>query len=455
MIEFIVSVVAFLAAIAILVAVHEWGHFIVARMVGVKVLRFSIGFGRPIWTRQAGPDETEYCLSAIPIGGYVKMLDERVDDISAEDLDKTLNSKPIPARIAILLAGPGFNFLFTILAYWCMFMIGVPGAKPVIGSVIDPSIAAEAGLMAGDRVVRVGDRAVVTWEGTVVAMLDEMLSVGDIALRVEDTEGKQRSIILSTAGKSSELTEPGRLFSGIGIETWSPVLLPVIDKVSLGGSADAAGLQTGDEILEADGVPIGTWSAWVDYVRARPSQEVRIAVLRGQERLDLTITIGRVVEGDETIGRIGASVKVPADLFSEMSAEQKYNPFEALPVALVKTWDMIGLTVRMVGSMVVGDVSIKNISGPINIAQYAGMSASIGFVPFLNFLAIVSISLGILNLLPIPMLDGGQILYQLIEVAKGSPLSERFQMIGQQVGIFALLLLMSFAFYNDLSRIFG
>jgi regulator of sigma E protease len=452
---FMTSIGAFLVAIAVLVAVHEWGHFIVARLMGVKVLRFSIGFGRPLWTRRSGPDQTEYCLSAIPIGGYVKLLDERDCDVPVEDRDRAFNRKSIPARVAILVAGPGLNFLFAILAYWCLFIVGVPGTKPVIGDVEEASIAAEAGLAAGDEIVGVGDRNVATWEGTILAMLQELLSEGDIALRVTDQAGDERSVILRTAGRASALTEPGRLFTEIGIEMWAPDLPPVIDTLTPDGPAAQAGIVPGDLIMEAGGVVINSWPEWVEFVRARPSEEVQVVVSRDAGPVRLNLTIGTVTEGGETIGRIGASVRIPDDLYNEMRAEQAYNPLAALPVAISKTWEMIGLTVRMVASMFTGDVSVKNISGPINIAQYAGVSASIGFAAFLNFLAIVSISLGILNLLPIPMLDGGQIVYQLIEGATGSPISERFQIIGQQVGIVFLLLLMSFAFYNDLSRIFG
>ncbi len=256
------------------------GHYIVARLMGVKVLRFSIGFGRPLWTRRSGPDETEYCLSAIPIGGYVKLLDERDCEVAVEDRDRAFNRKSIPARVAILVAGPGLNFIFAILAYWCLFIVGVPGTKPVIGNVAEPSIAADAGLVAGDRIVGVGDRSVATWEGAILAMLQELLSEGDIALRVTDEAGTERLVILSTAGKASVLTEPGRLFTEIGIETWSPDLPPVIDALTPDGPAARAGILPGDLILEAGGVGINSWPEWVEFVRARPSEEVEVVVLR-------------------------------------------------------------------------------------------------------------------------------------------------------------------------------
>jgi regulator of sigma E protease len=452
---FLTSVFSFLVAIAILVAVHEWGHYIVARMVGVKVLRFSIGFGRPLWITRYGQDQTEFCLSAIPVGGYVKLLDERDCAVTLNDQGRAFNRQPIPARIAILFAGPGMNFLFAIFAYWCMFVTGVPGIRPVVGDVDPQSVADRAGLVAGDQLVRIGERPVSTWEGAILAMLDSLLADGDIPLRVAGEDGQERPLILRTAGEESNLTEPGQLFVGLGFQPWSPDLPPVVDEITADGPADRAGFRSGDRVIEADGAAIKSWPEWVEFVRARPNQRVEVLALRDEGQIRLFIDIEEIESDSGQVGRIGASVRIPEDLYADLRAEQRYGLIEAWPAAISKTWEMVALTVRMVASMVTGDVSVKNISGPINIAQYAGYSASIGFVQFLNFLAIVSISLGILNLLPIPMLDGGQIFYQFIEAVKGSPLSERAQMIGQQTGVFFLLLLMSFAFYNDLARIFG
>ena len=452
---FVTSVFSFLLAIAILVAVHEWGHYIVARMVGVKVLRFSIGFGRPLWIKRYGPDQTEFCLSSIPVGGYVKLLDERDCAVTLKDQERAINRQPIPAQIAILFAGPGMNFLFAILAYWCMFVSGVPGIKPVVGEIDPQSVADRAGLIAGDQVVRIGERTVSTWEGAILAMLDSLLADGDIPLQVAGKDGQERLVILRTAGEESNLTEPGQLFIGLGFQPWAPDLPPVIDEITPDSPADRAGLRSGDEVIEADGVTINSWPEWVEYVRARPNQRVEVLLVRDDGQIELFIDIGAIQTDGDRVGRIGASVRIPEDLYADMRAEQRYGLIDAWPAAISKTWEMVALTVRMVASMVTGDVSVKNISGPINIAQYAGYSASLGFVQFLSFLAIVSISLGILNLLPIPLLDGGQIFYQLLEAVKGSPLSERAQMIGQQMGVFFLLLLMSFAFYNDLARIFG
>jgi len=282
-----------------------------------------------------------------------------------------------------------------------------------------------------------------------------MLAVGDIPLTVRDDANVERSLTLRSGGREAQLTEPGQLFSGLGFRPWAPSLPPVIDVLSPGGSAERAGIRSGDLVIRAGDEVFDSWPAWVDFIRARPNQAVNIVVLRDGSEVALQMSIDAVDADGKTIGRIGASVLVPDDLLEWMQSEQRYGVAESLTRAVEKTWEMMALTMRMIVSMVVGDVSVKNISGPINIAQYAGVSASIGPAQFLSFLAIVSISLGILNLLPIPMLDGGQIFYQFVETVKGSPLSERTQMFGQQMGIVLLLLLMSFAFYNDLSRIFG
>ena len=452
---FMTSLLSFIVAIAILVAVHEWGHYIVARLVGVKVLRFSIGFGKPLWMRRWGPDQTEYCVAAIPIGGYVRLLDERDGTVTPQEASRAFNRQSVAARIAILFAGPGMNFLFAILAYWITFGMGVAGLKPVIGDIDPDSLAAAAGIQSEDVVLAVGGRDVATWEGTVIAMLDDMLANGDIRLRVERASGSVQDLRLATAGREAELTEPGQLYEVIGLKPWRPVLEPVLDELTPGGPAQRAGLLSGDRVLAADGENFADWGAWVDFVRARPNQQVSVSLERDGGILVMPLEIGEATEGEQVIGRIGASVLVPPDLYDGRRAMQRFGFIDGAVAAVKKTWDMSALTVRMIVRMVTGDVSVKNISGPINIAQFAGYSASGGLTTFLGFLAIVSVSLGILNLLPVPMLDGGQIIYQLAEAIKGSPLSEQTQVIGQQLGIVFLLLLMSFAFYNDLTRLFG
>lgn len=455
MLDVLTSVLAFIVAIGVLVAVHEYGHYAIARAVGVKVLRFSIGFGRPLFLRRGGPDQTEYCVAAIPLGGYVKLLDERDCDVPFAERHRAFNRQPAPAKIAVLAAGPVFNLAFAVLAYWLMFMTGVPGVKPVVGEVTEGSTAAVAGLAAGDRVTAVGGRPVQTWEATTLAMLDVMLGGQGIPLTVVDQAGRERRLVLPTAGEESRLTEPGALFTGLGFTTWKPVISPVIDEVVPGGAAERAGLEPGDRIVAVDGEPVDEWEAWVRTVRSRPGETLAVTVRRGVTELRLPLTVERVVEDDVAVGRIGAAARLPLAELEAMRAVERYAPGEAAGRAFARTWQMTTLTLRMMGRMVTGDVSVKNISGPINIAQYAGASAAIGPTAFLAFLAIVSISLGVLNLLPVPMLDGGQIVYTVAEALKGRPLSERAQVVGQQVGIFLLLLLMTFAFYNDLSRLLG
>ena len=453
--QVLTSVLAFVVAIGILVAIHEYGHYIVARMLGVKVLRYSLGFGKVLWSRRSGPDQTEYCLSAIPLGGYVKLLDERDCAVTFAERGRAFNRQSAVARIAILMAGPAFNLLFAILAYTSMFLSGVPGMKPVVGPIEPASLAATAGLREGDTIVAVGERPVRTWEAATLAMLDGMLADGSIRLAVADDAGEERAVVLRTAGRESELTEPGQLFAKLGLRPWSPEPEPVIGDLTPGGPAEKGGMLPGDRILFAGRQPISTWSEWVKVVRALPGQPLDVTVRRGEGELRLTLQVAAEETAEGRIGRIGAAVSLPADLLAGMRAEERYGPGEALVHATAKTWEMSALTLRMIWRMLVGDVSPKNISGPLNIAQYAGLSATIGPSAFLSFLAIVSISLGVLNLLPIPMLDGGQVVYTLAETVKGGPLSERAQMIGQQIGIGFLLVLMSFAFYNDISRLIG
>jgi regulator of sigma E protease len=455
----LISILAFCAAIALLVAVHEFGHFTVARALGIKVLRFSIGFGKPIWRyrprsgRHAG--ETEYVLSAIPLGGYVKLLDEREAPVPAADLHRAFNRAPVGSRMAVLAAGPLANFLFAFVAYWLMFVAGVPGARPIVGEVMPGSAAEAAGLEPEDEIVAVDGERVATWESALLGLLDGLLDDGRIELMLRDGSGAERTAVLEAGGREAELTEPGALLDGLGFKPYAPELPAVIGSVVAGEAAALAGLEPGDRILSADAEPIDGWARWVAFVQARPGQSIELAIERDGERRMLDLIIGSATIDGTPQGRIGAAPAVPEGIYERLRSEQRYAPAPAAAVALARTWEMSALTLRMLWRMVLGDVSVKNISGPINIAQYAGYTASAGVVPFLNFLAVVSLSLGILNLMPIPLLDGGQLLYQVVEIVKGSPVSERAQLYGQQIGIALLLLIMSFAFYNDISRLVG
>jgi len=444
--DLLTSLVAFIVAISILVAVHEYGHYIVGRWAGMKVLRFSIGFGRPIarWIR--GKDKTEYCISAIPLGGYVRFLDSREGLVADADQGRAFDHRPIPARIAVLLAGPMFNFLFAVLAFWLIFIGGVPTLQPAVGAVSAGSFAARAGLQNGDRIIAVDGQETADWESALVAMLDEIVSDGSVHLTLQNDAGAQRTAVMLVGDEATRLTEPGILFDGLGFAPWQPPA--VIADIVPGGAASTVDLAAGDRIVSVAGMPVHTADDLIREVSTRPGETVTLEIYRGQVLHTLSIAIAAESTEQGTIGRIGVAL---ARDYGDLQYLRKFGPLAAVGEAVQTTLTRIAFTARMLGKMVTGDVSIKNISGPIRIAQFAGDSAERGVREFLIFLASISISLGILNLLPIPVLDGGQIVYQTVELLKGSPMSERSQIIGQQFGILALILLMTFAFYNDLS----
>lgn len=448
------TILSFLVALAILIAVHEFGHFWVARKLGVKVLRFSIGFGRPIWKRQGRIDGTEYVIASIPLGGYVKMLDEREAPVDSGERDRAFNRQSLPVRSAIVVAGPLFNFLFAIAAFWLIFVIGDTGLKPLVGEVAADTRAEQAGFLAGDEILAVGDQPTPSWESVVYALLGESLDQASLPVRVRSESGAERQRWLDTTDLQS-LAEDGQILTNLGITPGRPVLPPVIGEVLPGEPAEEAGLQTGDRILSVDGIEVKDWTQWVEYVQAHPRQTLALEIERAGSTLPLSITTAVKGEGEQARGRIGAGVSVPEGLMDEYRSLVRYGPIDAMGHALYKTWDMSALMLRMLGKMVIGEVSVKNLSGPISIADSAGKSASYGFVYFIKFLAVVSVSLGVLNLLPIPVLDGGHLFFFLVEAVKGSPLSDRFVEQGQKIGMLILLLVMSIAFYVDLNRFLG
>ena len=444
------SVLAFVVAISILVTIHEYGHYIVGRWTGMKVLRFSVGFGKPIWTWVRGKDRTEFCISAIPLGGYVRFLDGREGPVDPEDEGRAFDHRPVPSRIAVLLAGPLFNFLFAIFAYWVLFLNGIPTLQPAVGDVESQSYAARAGLEFGDKIVAVGEVDTADWESTLVNIFDQLVDDGRVPLTLESMDGRQRRALIMVGEDASRLTEPNMLFEGLGFEPWQPPA--VIAELTEGGAAASAGLAVGDRITSIDNNDISNYSDLIGVVSPRPDQAVSLTYARGGTEFEIELILGRQNVEGETRGLLG--VRGSND-YGDYAYLRKFGPVESVIQATQRTWTSTVFTLRMLGRMVTGDVSIKNISGPINIAQYAGNSARRGVSEYLAFLALISISLGVLNLLPVPVLDGGQIVFQSIELVKGSPLSERSQIIGQQFGIFALILLMSFAFYNDIARLVG
>jgi len=444
MIDVLIKVLAFIVAISVLVTVHEFGHYLVGRLCGMKVLRFSVGFGKPLWSRVAGTDNTEYCVAAIPLGGYVKFLDEREGPIDPEDEGRAFNQKPIRSRIAVLLAGPAFNFLFAIIAYWVVFVAGEPALKPAVGVVQEASHAERAGLEYGDFIVRVGERDVQDWESATVAIFEEMLGEGSVALQLQDVDGRERRAVLEVGDDVASLTEPGALFDGLGFRRWQP-RAEVVSLVD--GAAKTAGLQEGDLITGIAGEDVLDWTDLTRLVAPRANETVAVRFERDGREQNVELTVGERELNGQLVGVLGVGGGPTPQEYWHI---RRYGPIAAVGQSVDRTWAMMGFTVRMLGRMLTGDVSIRNISGPISIARFAGESAEAGVNYFLKFLAIVSISLGIINLFPIPILDGGQIVYQTIEGIKGSPLSMRSQMLGQQIGIIALLLLMTLAFYNDI-----
>ena len=453
------SILAFILAIGVLVSVHEFGHYWVARRLGFKVLRFSVGFGRPL-VKFLGRDRDriEYVIAAIPLGGYVRLLDEREGPVPDEDLPRAFNRRPPLARIAVLLAGPVFNFLFAIFAYWLVFMQGVPGLKPVIGDVAPGSLAAAADLRALDEVVRVGDVATGTRQAAMLGILDRLVADGRVPIEVRDSRGATRRIeIRVPEGRRRALTEPGTLLDGLGFSFWYPPQPVVVGELTPASPAERAGIRVGDRIDAVDGEPVRDFARFVTLIKERAGQPTRIAATRAGDAIEFELVPERALEGGREIGRIGLGSRVSGNVAfpPELQTIERHGPLAAVRVAIAETWDKSALTVRFLWRMVMGDVSTRNISGPINIAQYAGLTASEGFIYYLGFLALVSISLAVLNLLPVPVLDGGQIAYQLIEMVKGAPLSMEAQVLGQKVGIAMLAVLMGFAFYNDITRLFG
>lgn len=449
--EFLYSLAGFIVALGILVAVHEFGHFWVARRMGVKVLTFSIGFGKAIWSRKAA-DGTTYQVGAIPLGGYVKMLDENEAEVAQEELDQAFNRKPLWRKTLVVLAGPGFNFIFAIFAYAAVYVTGMEGVEPVVGHVVEDSVAQRAGFQQGDRLLALDGKTLHTWQDQRLELFSKALARNTVSYDLETANGERlvRKLDLSEVPMSQ--IDANLVGGGIGLIGWLPEIPPVIDQVVDGGPAARAGVKSGDRITMVDGNTVSVWQDVVKLVSSRPGEQLSLEVMRDGRYEMLEMTPDAVEISGKTIGRIGISVK-PVEFPEDKLINVEYGPIESLGRGVETTWMMSVLTLRMLYKMLTLEVSSKNISGPLTIAQYAGKSAQVGVESFILFLAIVSVSLGVLNLLPIPVLDGGHLLYYAIEAVKGSPVSEKVMIWGQQVGILLLFLLMSLAIYNDMGRL--
>ena len=449
--ELLKTILITLFTLGILVSIHEFGHFWVARRCGVRVLRFSVGFGRALW-RRVGRDGTEYVLAAIPLGGYVKMLDEREGSVPQQELHRAFNRQPVLSRMAIVAAGPIANFILAVLVFYVLYMVGVRGVAPVVGEVEPDSPVAIAGLRPGDELVSVDGKLTPTRQAVSMQLLKRLGESGEIRLRFAapgSEAAREASVPIRDWRKEQD--EPD-LLGGLGLAFELPVIEPRISEVVAGSAAESAGLRSGDRIVSVDGSPVSTWEDWVQVVRASPGVSLPLQVERGDGRLELRLLPARVEQPDGTVvGQAGVSAVIP-EWPEEYLRSERYGPVGAWRPALNQTWSLVLFTVDSTRKMIEGLISPKNLSGPITIAKVAAASARSGLESYIGFLALLSISLGVLNLFPIPVLDGGHLLFCLVELVKGSPVSERVQMLGYQVGLLILVSVMALALFNDISR---
>ncbi len=444
-------IVGTLIALGVLVTFHEFGHFWVARRCGVKVLRFSVGFGTPLlrWYDRHG---TEFVIAALPLGGYVKMLDEREGDVPAALLEQAFNRKSVRQRFAIVSAGPAANFLLALLFFWIIAMLGSQQVRPVVGSVLPGSLAEQAGVLPGSELLAVDGKPTVGWADVNLQLIRRLGETGSLRLRLQEPGSTlERERVLALDGWQRGVEDPDPLGS-LGIRPWTPPIVPQLAYLDPEGPARAAGLQPGDRLLSLDGLALDDWQQVVEAVAPRAGQRVSLLVEREGRAFELSLMLAARAVGEVQVGYLGAGVE-GGEWPAEMLREVRYGPLAAVGEGLARTWSMSLLTVESIGKMLFGELSVKNLSGPITIAKVAGASAESGVGDFLSFLAYLSISLGVLNLLPIPVLDGGHLLFYLVEWVRGRPLSERVQALGVQIGIGLVMALMFLALLNDISRL--
>lgn len=450
---FFLTVISFIFALGLLIIFHEFGHYLVARLCNVKVLRFSVGFGRPLIRKYWGEDKTEWVLAAFPIGGYVKMLDEREGKVAPEDLSRSFNRMNVSRRFAIVSAGPIANFLLAIILYWFLFMYGISGIKPIIGQVTPDSPAAIANFKEGETILKIGDESVSTWQDARWSFLSQAIERNsDLNVEISSKNNQIAWKKLDLSNLDAEDLDANFL-NKIGINIYQPKIRPVIAQVIPDSVGDRAGILINDEIISVNDREIAEWKDLVQLIQNNPGNLLVLKIVRNKTIVNIKIIPELTTVNDKQIGKVGIGPKINHSEIKDLLVEVSYPAGTAMIKAVIKTWETSIFTLQMLWKMVMGEVSLKNVSGPITIADYAGKSAQMGIASYVGFLALISISLGVLNLLPIPLLDGGHLMYYIVEIIKGSPLSEKAMEIGQQMGMMMLFTLMAFAIYNDINRL--
>ena len=444
------TLLAFLVTLGILITIHELGHYAAARWAGVRVLHFSVGFGRPLWKR-TDRHGTIWALAAIPLGGYVRFLDEREAPVAEEEKAQAFNRQPLGKRAVIVAAGPVANFVLAIVLLWALNIHGYSTLRPILAPPPLSTPAATAGLQGGDWVLGINGAPVDNWQTLAEGLL--ISSQTDARLEVEDARGHLREVVLPSEALQ-QATQDSEPLRALGLSPGHPSLPPVIGTVIAEGPAAMAGLQAGDRVLAVNDVSISDWQALVQHIRPASGDTLVLTIERAGQTLTLSVTPRLVNEQGQRLARIGVAPRMDPALMERMRVIHRDGPVEGLGHAIERTWDLSAFSLRMMGRMLIGEVSVKNLSGPVSIADYAGQSVQAGWIAYVGFLALISISLGVLNLLPIPMLDGGHLLYYLLEWIGGKPVPDRIQELAQRVGMALLLTLMTFALYNDLARLF-